>query len=286
MIIGKIVGFILGTFILHPPFGSLLGLYVGHLFDTGYFGRSLSRRSQQYRPGYSRPWQGFGAQQSRAQQRASVQQLFFDQTFSIMGYVAKADGRISEKEIQVAERVMSQMNLHGDKRTRAIDQFNLGKSIQFDMQKTLHNVRRTFSFQPGLLKSFLEIQVQVAMADGTLSPRTREALRRVYQGLGIPAAIFEQFERQFGAGYRYQQKNQRTYQDPAQKIKDAYAILELSSTASDSEVKKAYRKMMSKHHPDRLASKGVPPEMIKLANQKTQQVKEAYDAIKSSRGIK
>ena len=64
---------------------------------------------------------------------------------------------------------------------------------------------------------------------------------------------------------------------------EAYEMLGVSKNASDADVKKAYRRLMNQHHPDKLVAKGLPEEMIKLANEKTQQIKEAYERIKKSR---
>ena len=60
----------------------------------------------------------------------------------------------------------------------------------------------------------------------------------------------------------------------------------MSPDASDAEVKRAYRKMMSQHHPDKLAAKGLPDDMIDVAKEKTQEIQSAWDLIKSKRGIK
>ena len=67
-------------------------------------------------------------------------------------------------------------------------------------------------------------------------------------------------------------------------VSEAYKMLALDKTADKNEVKRAYRKMMSQHHPDKLVAKGLPPEMIKLATEKTQHIRAAYDLIKESRG--
>jgi DnaJ like chaperone protein len=63
-------------------------------------------------------------------------------------------------------------------------------------------------------------------------------------------------------------------------------VLDVPKSAADSEVKKAYRRLMSQHHPDKLVSKGLPEEMIKLANEKTQQIRKAYERIKASRDMR
>ena len=67
-------------------------------------------------------------------------------------------------------------------------------------------------------------------------------------------------------------------------LEDAYAILEVSPQASDREVKKAYRLLMSRHHPDKLVAKGLPEEMMKIATEKTQEIRAAYEIVKNSRG--
>jgi len=68
-----------------------------------------------------------------------------------------------------------------------------------------------------------------------------------------------------------------------EQLTQAYKLLDVAETASDHEVKKAYRRMMSQHHPDKLVSKGLPEEMMKMANEKTQQIKKSYDLIKKHR---
>lgn len=259
--IGKFLGVILGSLFFHGPIGALLGFYIGHLYDSGQLNRYVGGG------GYN------------------GQQLFFDATFSIMGFVAKADGRVSERQIETAERIMRQMGLTGDKRQRAIQQFSEGKQPGFDFRAVLGALKQRFWLQQDLIRTFLEIQVQIAMSDGVLSAASREALLQVFSTLGLATENFDIFEKQSRAGYNYRHYRQQhtAHQSSGPSLSDAYDLLEVTSTASDAEVKKAYRKMMSKHHPDRLMSKGVPPEMIKMATQKTQQVKEAYEQIKASR---
>ncbi len=69
-------------------------------------------------------------------------------------------------------------------------------------------------------------------------------------------------------------------------INEAYDLLGVKASDSDTEIKKAYRRLMSQHHPDKLVSKGLPEEMIKLATEKTQQIKKAYEQIKRERANK
>ncbi|MGJ8687769.1 MAG: DnaJ domain-containing protein, partial [Spongiibacteraceae bacterium] len=70
---------------------------------------------------------------------------------------------------------------------------------------------------------------------------------------------------------------------PAQALQDAYKAIGVEETASDAELKKAYRRLMSEHHPDKLIAKGVPEDMIKMATEKSQEIQAAYEMIKKSR---
>lgn len=262
---GKIIGLIVGSLFLGFPFGSLIGLAIGHFFDQGGFRRFSSR--------------------STSGQRSPVQKIFFDSTFIIMGFVAKSDGRVSEREIAAAQRVMAQMNLSPEMKQEAIRQFNLGKQPNFNPEHTLKKLRAACWMHPSLLRTFLEIQVQMAHADGQLSAPNRAALQSICQVLGIRGFNFDQFERQYRAGQNYQQYYQQAQANPRAHLQDAYAILDVPASASDADIKKAYRRLMSKHHPDKLIAKGVPQEMVKLATQKTQQIKKAYETIKKARGL-
>jgi DnaJ like chaperone protein len=69
-------------------------------------------------------------------------------------------------------------------------------------------------------------------------------------------------------------------------LHEAYEILGVKPSASDAEVKKAYRRLMNQHHPDKLVAKGLPEEMMKLATAKAQEIKGAYERIKSARGMR
>ena len=69
-------------------------------------------------------------------------------------------------------------------------------------------------------------------------------------------------------------------------ITDAYHLLGINAEATDQEVKRAYRKLMNEHHPDKLVAKGLPPEMMEIANRKAQDIQAAYDRVKSERGMR
>ena len=123
---------------------------------------------------------------------------------------------------------------------------------------------------------FLEIQITTALADGKLHPDEHALLNKIGATLGFSSAQIDHLLR-FASGTSH------TAQHKSQTLDDAYGILGITTSASDDEVKKAYRRLMNQHHPDKLVAKGLPEEMMKLATEKTQEIRKAYDLIKSNR---
>ena len=274
---GKIIGLIVGFFF--GPIGIIVGLLLGHLYDTGVFDRFLMRH------GYQR---NAGSHSSGA-----AQQVFFDATFSIMGYVAKSDGRVSEHEIAAARQVITHLGLTGAAKERAIKCFYQGKRSDFDLASTIAQLRQSCGRQPMLLRAFIEYQLHMANAGGHMSSEKRNALQQIYNQLGLRGFNFHQYEQQSRAEQNYQRyygyngggyRQQSSGYTSRSQLDDAYKILGVSQSASKDEVKKAYRRLMSQNHPDKLVAKGLPPEMIKLANEKTSQIKKAYETIKAAKG--
>jgi len=265
---GKIAGGAFG-FMLGGPLGAMIGAVIGHQIDSG-----LEQMSQE---GWERIEGGPGGWQPGDQER--VQTAFFTATFSVMGHVAKADGRVSRDEIRAAEQVMTSMNLSPDMRKAAIGLFNQGKQADFPLDNILRQFRSEVGRRTTLVRMFIEIQLQAAFADGVLHPKERQVLRHVCLSLGLSEPEFEALMGAAGAEARHE--------GPAgsgrMTLDEAYAILEVSPDASDREVKKAYRRLMSQHHPDKLVAKGLPEEMMKLATEKTQEIRAAYDLIKKNR---
>jgi DnaJ like chaperone protein len=209
-----------------------------------------------------------------------VQAAFFTTTFSVMGYIAKADGKVTADEIQLAEAVMNRLGLDAQMRASAKKLFNEGKSADFPIDEVMQQFRRETHRRTTLIQMFLEIQLQAAYADGVMHPAERQALRGICEHLGIPAAQLDRLEEMLRAGF-----GRAGYDAAAAEtsLKDAYHLLGVDESVSDSELKKTYRRLMSQHHPDKLVSKGLPEQMIKDATQKTQQIKSAYELIKKSR---
>ncbi len=249
---GKAIGGLIGAFA--GPFGSLLGALIGHQWDRHSSGGGSTR---------------------------AISQLFFEVTFEIMGHVAKVDGRVSEDEVRVARRIMHGMRLTDAQVRSAIERFTRGKAAAYPFESRLRALAELLGGRADLARAFVQIQLQAAIGAGQVGTDKRQLLWRVADGLGVTRAELAQLEavvRGFGGG-----AGQPT---PAETLEAAYRVLGVSEQASDDEVKTAYRRLMSQHHPDKLVARGLPESMIGVAEQKTHEVRTAYERIKTQRGFK
>lgn len=260
---GKIIGGAFG-FAIGGPIGALLGAALGHQLDQ-----------PTARPSPAGP-----------RSRESRQTAFFTATFAVMGHLCKVDGRISEQEIALARSVMNQMELSEAQRKLAMELFRRGKQADFPLDETLRQLREQCRYQPSLLRMFLEIQIGTALADGVLHEREDALLQRICLRLGVPIAAYQtlltMLQMQYRQAYEGGGPGARSTSLP---LDEAYAQLGLKSSASEAEIKRAYRKLISQHHPDKLVARGLPEEMMKLATQKTQEIRRAYERIQEARGM-
>lgn len=258
---GKLVGGVIGMLALGPV-GAALGFFVGHQYDRATFGDD-------------EPYSGASA--------AEIGEHFFRAAFRVMGHIAKADGRISEREIAAARGIMSELRLDPPRVQAAIGCYNEGKQPSFDLMAELAALRRICSGRRDLMRIFLEIQVRAALAGNDIQGPARALLGNVAGKLGISPMELAQIE----AVLRIRRgsfAHDAARRGPAP-MDEAYKVLEVAPSASNDEVVKAYRRQLSRHHPDKLKANGLPESMIEHAKERTQQIIEAYDLIKARRGI-
>jgi DnaJ like chaperone protein len=218
-----------------------------------------------------------------------------------MGYLAKADGRVSEREIAAARGVMSDLRLNSQQVQSAIDYFTVGKQGNFDPATELGGLRHACQGRPELLRVFLEIQVRAALAGNNMEGPVRDLLTRVAGRLGVAPLELAQIETvlRIRTGSFHQSRGQgagngtgsgpngfgRGNGGGAEQLDQAYKVLETTPGASKAEIVKAYRRQLSRHHPDKLKANGLPESMIEHAKQRTQLIIEAYELICERRGL-
>ncbi|MDO6719471.1 co-chaperone DjlA [Psychrosphaera sp. 1_MG-2023] len=280
---GKIAGVIFGILLTRNILGALVGLYVGYLFDNAI--KKMANKQNVAN------WLESGD---------SKQSIFFYSTFSVMGHVAKATGRVTPEHIQTASDFMAKMRLSESQKEEARDAFREGKLPGFPLNAKLKLFKQHFGDRSDLQQFFLDILVQTAYSDSVLEQKEYDVLLKINKELGYTKRFLDQLISMWEAEVRFQaykQKQQEKYkqydrrseqreksrQAESPSLQDAYALIGASERDSTREIKRAYKRLMSQNHPDKLVAKGLPPELMELAKQKTQDIQAAYDLIKKAR---
>lgn len=268
--VGKIVGLVLG--LMSGGFlGALLGLWIGHWFDRSFLG--------------VRPGGGIlGGTGKKDQQQILIH------CFELLGSVCKADGQVTRVEIQSAEALMQRLKVGDDQRQDLIKAFNRGKTTGFDVDRATTELRSLCKGRVLWVRLALEIVLTGALADGQLDSAEREMLGRIAAGLGFRPADFDALlNLMTGASRGWQGAGsgggRATGPSPAQQQEEAYRTLGVAASASNDEVRKAYRRLMSQHHPDKLANRDMPPALRAQAEERVRDIRAAWDHVKQIRGL-
>ena len=264
MFLGKIIGGLIGLF----SFGSFGFGFVGLFVGVGlghYFDRGRAALEGSFNP----------------EVRAQIEAAFKSALFPTLGALAKADGRVCENEISSIEKLMEQLGVFGEARTSAIEAFQQGVSGEVPLETILDPFIQATSRRRELHQIFLTYLLSIAFADGELHESEERLLQRVAELLGYSKFAFNRLVGMVKAqSYFYQRQQQDASRNAVDELKQAYAALGVSETASKAEIKRAYRKLMSEYHPDKLAGRGVPEEVLKVATERSQEIQAAYDIIK------
>ncbi len=254
--------------------GGLVGLMSGGLFGLvfgGLIGYFVQRAFQKIKA-------------------IAPQQLFFRATFTVMGKIAKADGRVTESEIGFAREVMARMQLNESAKQLAIKYFSQGKEADFDMSSVLKPLALVLRHRLPVKLMFLELQLQAAMADGEMSAAELSVIEEICHLLAFSPiemrAVMERIQAAQAFARHAGDWDHATGRSHESLMAEAYGVLGVSESATDAEVKKAWRKLMSQHHPDKLVSRGMPEAMMQLAKERAQEIQGAYDRIRTARGFR
>ena len=263
MYYGKIIAGTIGL-LVGGLFGLIIGVFVGHSFDKG-LARTFS----------------FASPENIARIKAS----FFETTFLLLGHLAKADGRISQQEVDHTEQIIAQMGLDGQQRQNAIELFRKGAAPAFQLESALSSFNQVCGSQKQLQQTLLLFLISLALADNhAIDQSEHAALQRIATLMGFGASQLEQLLRMAQAQGHFHGAGPGGTVDGRSRLRDAYTALGVEESVSDKDLNRAYRKLMSENHPNKLIAKGVPEDMIKIATEKSQEIQSAYETIRKRRG--
>lgn len=213
-----------------------------------------------------------------------VQSTLIESVFSVMGALCKADNVVTRDEIDAVERIFGMLRLNDEQRERAKAAFNRGKQPGFDLDAAVDGFRKLSAGRAPLVNLFLQLQCMAIAADGRVDPAEHDMLVRIGRRLGLGEQDVAQLEallRAAGSGASGAPASAR----PG-RLADAYTALGVSKDASDADIKRAYRRLISQNHPDKLAARGLPDSMRAVAEERSREINAAYDLIKEARGMR
>lgn len=252
--------------------GAIIGFAIGFWFDWKY-GHSLAGQG-----GFNSLFTG----KEHSRQEAT----FFYALFAAQGHIAKSKGRISQADITSAQTLMDELQLQGAALEEARSAFREGKNPCFPLEATLKQFRRDYDNRSAVLQSFMLQLIALLIRAHRLERAEFELLLTTAKALGYTRfelerwLLMEAAQQQFS---RFKNNAKRPQRAENKQLKAAYTALGVTAEASDKVIKKAYRRLMSEHHPDKLAAQGLPEEMLAGATRRTQEIQAAYDVIKQHR---
>ncbi len=220
-----------------------------------------------------------------------TQKTFLRALFACMGRLAKLDGRVSEEEIAYATSVMQQLGLAAQERREAIDFFYAGKHDQADIMQVLGDLPPAIGYGSALGRQFLAVQCRLAYSKGFIRLKEKLLLRDIAEALGFDKAqlLTVCTEIQVSGRCEYRATGTEHFVPEGQtesplsrrpgKLGQAYGLLELRPDANDTEIRRAYRRMLNRYHPDKLAAKAASHDALRQAQEQFHAVTQAYETI-------
>ncbi|MBT8081866.1 MAG: co-chaperone DjlA [Gammaproteobacteria bacterium] len=213
-----------------------------------------------------------------------VSDEFVRALFGCMGHVAKSDGRVSEDEIRAARLVMHRLGLSPARVRRAIHWFDDGKRPGFPLAQIVRELRRSEARSATKRSLFLRLLLEVVLAKPNLPSAERATIWTVSSELGIGRVELAQLEAMIRAQKGF--KRSPAGDADAARLRRAYATLGVEPDTSNDNIKKAYRRLMNRSHPDKIAGSNPDAQAVAEAERRTREVRGAYEMLKARRSIR
>lgn len=215
---------------------------------------------------------------------AQLSDEFVRALFGCMGHLAKSDGRVSEDEIRAARLIMHRLDLSPAGVRRAIGWFDDGKRPGYPLVQTVREVRRVSARSAGKRTLFLRLLLEVVLAKPSLSREERAMIWTVCSELDVGRVELAQLEAMIRAQKGF--KRSPAGDADAARVRNAYATLGVDPESSNDEIKKAYRRLMNRNHPDKIAGSNPEAAVVAEAERRTREVRSAYEMLKARRSIR
>ena len=256
---GKLFGAAAG-FAIGGPLGALFGGLAGHVADE--LQRPPRGEDELYHHSETPPDPGVGFDSRTAEKPVA----FTIAVIALGAKLAKADGLVTRDEVAAFKQIF---HVPQDEAKNVGRLFNLARRDARGYEPYARQIARMFRDNPAVLEELLNALFHIAMADGVVGDEELAFLHSVATIFGFEPSRFERIR----AAWLGEESN------------DPYAVLGLSPTATDDEVKTAYRRLARENHPDTLVAQGMPEDFIELANETLAKINHANDLIRKERGL-
>lgn len=210
---------------------------------------------------------------------------FIDNLLVLFAFVMKADGRVTKTEVYYVRAFLEKNFGTDEANKKMLELRDLLKDETLNLSSTCNSINRQLNYSQKL--ELLHFLFSISSADAEISKQELNLIHTIASYLRISAWDFGTIQAMYfnsqSSGYNYQNSYGSSRQTTQAQIDNAYTILQVNKDASNEEIKKSYRKLVVKYHPDKVASLG--EEIQKQANEKFQQINAAYELIKKERNF-
>lgn len=207
-----------------------------------------------------------------------VQRLFFELLFTMLGEIARADGSVSLDEIQFADRVTRELRLTDSQKTSAQRIFRRSNAREKSSNYILLLFCRETKGLHDLRAIFLELLFAIAYSDHQMDPEEFHIIDEMREALELPLSEYVFLVNRYACPDTDRQQSDEKSTSSAG-IAAAYLTLDLKPGVGTEEITKSYRRLMNRYHPDKIISLGLPEVFIHFANEKSIEIRRAYDVL-------